>query len=281
MCPRAVERTLHELGPAHTPIAIVATAGTTDFGSIDPLAELADIAQQHHTWLHVDAAYGFGALFSDRLSARLDGIERASSITLDLHKLGWQPAAASVLLVADTSAFGALGREVAYLNPSDDADHGLDGLLGRSLQTTRRPDAVKVVATLLAHGSRELGEMVEHCHELARHAQARIAAEPRLELVAPAELTTVVFRYRARRRASDRADVEDGLNGALRRYLLERGIALIGRTCVRVAADDLPRVCLKLTLLNPTASPQDIDDLIDAVLHAGRACEAAGEERAA
>src|SRR5205085_6975788 len=134
------------------PIAIVATAGTTDFGSVDPLEAIAAIAEQHGVWLHVDAAYGFGALFSDQLAGKLRGIERARSITLDLHKIGWQPAAASVLLLADTKSFNALEREVAYLNPSDDAAAGLDGLLGRSLQTTRRPDAVKIVTTLLAYG---------------------------------------------------------------------------------------------------------------------------------
>ncbi|MBZ4417943.1 pyridoxal-dependent decarboxylase [Myxococcus sp. RHSTA-1-4] len=269
MVPEALDAMLRELGPEHTPLAIVATAGTTDFGSIDPLPRIAAIAAEHGVWLHVDAAYGFGALFSERLAGRLAGLERADSITLDLHKLGWQPAATSVLLVSDASAFTALEREVAYLNPGDDADAGYDGLLGRSLQTTRRPDAVKVAATLLAHGRRGLGDMVDTCHDLARHAEQRIAAESELELVSPAELTTVVFRYR---HGGDAAS-EDETNGALRRRLMETGAALIGRTSVRLDGPDSPeRVCLKFTLLNPTTTPGDIDALVDAVLEAGRAC---------
>ena len=251
----------------------MATAGTTDFGSIDPLPEIADIAARHRVWLHVDAAYGFGALFSERLAPRLAGLERADSITLDLHKLGWQPAAASVLLVSDAAAFEAVDRKVPYLNPVDDSEAGLDGLLGRSLQTTRRADAVKVAATLLAHGRRGLGELVDACHDLARHAERRILREPRLELVAPAELTTVVFRHRAR--AEDAAG-EDAFNGRLRRRLLVAGSALVGRTAVRLAGPGSPeRVCLKLTLLNPTATSADIDGLVDAVLEAGRAGERA------
>src|SRR5262249_18348174 len=118
--PRDLERILRSLAGAATPIAVVATAGTTDFGSIDPLAEMAELAREHGAWFHVDAAYGFGALFSERLGGRLAGLERADSITLDLHKLGWQPAAASVLLVSNKSAFAPLAREVAYLNPTDD-----------------------------------------------------------------------------------------------------------------------------------------------------------------
>jgi L-2,4-diaminobutyrate decarboxylase len=279
---RALDDLLRKLPANRTPLAIVATAGTTDFGSIDPLPEVAAIAARHRVWMHVDAAYGFGALFSARLADRLAGLQRADSITLDLHKLGWQPAPASVLLVADASVFKALDREVAYLNPVDDTEAGLDGLLGRSLQTTRRADAVKVAATLLAHGRRGLGAMVDACHALARHAEQRIQREPRLELVSPAELTTVVFRYRCAARLHVGPAYEDALNSRVRRRLLLEGRALIGRTSVRLAGPASPeRVCLKLTLLNPTATRADIDKLIDAVLEVGQASDRPGEEWAA
>jgi L-2,4-diaminobutyrate decarboxylase len=271
LLPLECERALRQLRGSATPLAVVATAGTTDFGSVDPLPELASIAREHETWLHVDAAYGFGALFSESLAERLTGIQLADSITLDLHKLGWQPAAASVLLVGNTTAFTALRREVAYLNPGDDIDAGLDGLLGRSLQTTRRPDAVKIAAALLAYGRRGMGDMVDICHDLARHAEQRISAEPELEIIAPAELTTVVFRYRGRTRPNGHALDENAVNGALRRRLLQSGVALIGRTAVPGAGPGAPpRVCLKLTLLNPTTTPRDIDELLDAVLRVGR-----------
>lgn len=277
MRPEALTAALDGLGPGRTPLAVVATAGTTDFGSIDPLPQIAEIAAGHGIWMHVDAAYGFGALFSERLAGRLAGLELADSVTLDLHKIGWQPAATSVLLVSDTTAFTALDREVAYLNPAGDSEAGYDGLLGRSLQTTRRPDAVKAAATLLTYGRSGMGRMVDACHGLARHAERRILAEPELELVSPAALTTVVFRYRG-------ADpsAADELNGALRRRLLESGAALIGRTEVRTAGAGSPaRVCLKFTLLNPTATPEDIDGLVDIVLDAGRTCERLVEESAA
>ncbi|MFB7467846.1 pyridoxal phosphate-dependent decarboxylase family protein [Streptomyces sp. NPDC056224] len=279
MRPAALAAALDGLGPGRTPLAVVATAGTTDFGSVDPLPELAEIAAGHGVWMHVDAAYGFGALFSERLACRLAGLELADSVTLDLHKIGWQPAATSALLVSDTTAFTALDREVAYLNPADDCDAGYDGLLGRSLQTTRRPDAVKAAATLLAYGRSGMGRMVDVCHGLARHAERRILAEPGLDLVSPAELTTVVFRYRG---ADPDPGAADRLNGDLRRRLLETGSALIGRTEVRTNGPGSPaRVCLKFTLLNPTATTDDIDGLVDLVLDAGRTCERLLEESAA
>ncbi|UGT63654.1 pyridoxal phosphate-dependent decarboxylase family protein [Nocardia asteroides] len=260
MIPEALNALLTELGHSHTPVAVVATAGTTDFGSVDPLPALAEITARHGVWLHVDAAYGFGSLFSDRLAGLLTGIERADSITLDLHKVGWQPAAASVLLLADQQRFASLSRSVAYLNPDDDVEAGYGGLLGQTLQTTRRPDVLKVAATFLAYGRNGLGAMLESCHDLAGYAERRITAEPQLELVAPVTLTTVVFRYRCE-------DLDlDQVNAELRRRLISSGTALIGRTQVRVGGSGEPRTCLKLTLLNPETTERDIDALFDELL---------------
>lgn len=256
MIPAALERALLE--NAGTPIAIVATAGTTDFGTVDPLPQIADIAERHQVWLHVDAAYGFGSLFSDNLARLVRGIDRADSITLDLHKIGWQPAAASILLLADEGEFASLNRNVAYLNPTDDVEAGFGGMLGQTLQTTRRPDVLKVTATFLAYGRTELGRMLDTCHQLARHAEQRIVTELQLELVAPATLTTVVFRYRC--------EQLDKVNAELRRRLISSGKALIGRTRVQIGGSEEPQTCLKLTLLNPIARESDIDDLFDELL---------------
>lgn len=279
--PERLAAMLAELRPDELPIAIVGTAGTTDFGSIDPLPALADLAAAAGVWFHVDAAYGFGALFSERLAPRLEGLGRADSITLDMHKLGWQPAAASVLLVRRSQAFAALAREVPYLNPEDDAAVGLDGLLGRSLQTTRRPDAVKIAASFLSHGRHAFGTWVDHCHALARHAEALIRERPELELVAPATLTTVVFRFRDQTAEKDGGH-EDRINAAIRRLLLERGTALVGRTRVALEAEpnqrSEPRVCLKLTLLNPLAKVNDVDALLAAIVQAGRELGRARQE---
>lgn len=260
------------------PIAVVATAGTTDYGSVDPLPEIAAVAREHGVRLHVDAAYGCGALFSDRLRPLLTGLEQADTITLDLHKTAWQPAATSVLLAADAADFTpTTGLRVAYLNPDDDGEAGYDGLLGLSLQTTRRADALKAAATFLALGTEGVGAMLEVCHDLARHAARVIEDHPRLELTAGAALTTVVFRYTPRdpRRG-------DAVNSALRRRLMREGTALIGRTDLpprhadttdAAAGGGTGTVRLKLTLLNPQARTCDVEELLAAVDAAGQAVE--------
>ena len=235
------------------PAVVVATAGTTDFGSIDPLRAVARVACRHGAWLHVDAAYGGGALLSRRLAGLLDGLAQADSIGMDLHKLGWQPVAAGVLLVRDRALLAPLQRRVAYLNAADDEAAGYLSMLGRSLRTTRRADALKLAVSLRALGRDGLGALVDACHDLARHAAATIAAHPRLELDAEPVLASVVFGHRA----------GDAVNAALRRRLLREGRAVVGRT------EAAGRVRLKLTLLNPHARPADVDALLAAIVDAG------------
>ena len=266
MDPRVLDWALADArAEGRTPIAVVATAGTTDLGAVDPLRTVAAITRRHGVRLHVDAAYGGGALFSRRLAPLLDGIGLADTISLDLHKLGWQPVAAGVLLARDPALLAPLEQRAAYLNPADDEEAGYTSLLGRSLRTTRRPDAFKVAVTLRTLGRAGLGGLVDRCHGLARYAAARIAAEPRLELTAEPVLTTVLFRY-----LPADGDASDAVNAALRRRLLAQGRAVVGRTAL---ADGSVR--LKFTLLNPHTTEADVDRLLQLVLAAAEATEAA------
>ncbi|WP_338596386.1 pyridoxal-dependent decarboxylase [Saccharopolyspora sp. SCSIO 74807] len=258
MDPRALHSTLTDLRErGDVPVAVIATAGTTDLGVLDPLAEIARIAGEHGTWLHVDAAYGGGALFSQRLAPLLEGVELADSVSIDLHKLGWQPVAAGVFLTRRAASFEPVERRVAYLNTADDEDAGFRSLLGRSLRTTRRPDAVKILTTFRALGRRGLGELVDSCHDQARHAAAAVRAHPRMQLYRDPVLTTVVFRY-----LPESGD-PDPVNARLRRRLLDEGTAVVGRTELDGS------VWLKLTLLNPNTTGGDIDALLADVLAAG------------
>ena len=245
------------------PAAVIATAGSTDFGGIDPLPQVAELARMYGAWFHVDAAYGGGALLSERLAPLLRGVEQADSVALDLHKFGWQPVPAGIFLVRRAASLAPLEREVAYLNPADDRAAGYPSLLGRSLRTTRRADAFKIAVTMRALGRSGLGARVDRCHELAVHAARAIEARPELKLQAEPVLASVVFAYRA-------AQDSDRVNAALRRRLLAEGRAVIGRTDLTWPAPGTGRVRLKLTLLNPATTRADIEALLDAVVEAGR-----------
>ncbi len=140
--------------------AVVATAGTTDFGSIDPLPEIADLARAYDTWLHVDAAYGGGLL---SIRHRLAGIDRADSVTVDYHKTFFQPVSSSALIVRDRALMAPVTWHADYLNPSS-ADKGLaspNQVEAEDLQTTHRLDALKLWLTLRMMGPDTIGEYVD------------------------------------------------------------------------------------------------------------------------
>ncbi|WP_030547210.1 pyridoxal phosphate-dependent decarboxylase family protein [Streptomyces exfoliatus] len=242
---------LHEALTTLTgPMLVAATAGTTDEGLIDPLPALADTCEAHHADLHVDAAYGGPVLFSPTHRHLLDGLDRARTVTVDLHKLGWQPAAAGLLVVRDTADLTALGHTADYLNADDDTDAGLPDLLGRSLRTTRRPDVLKTAVTLRALGRTGLGALVDACMDRAQDLADLMEKRPGLDLRARPTLTTVLFRP---------TDATDETVAAIRRTLLTEGRAVLGRA----HADG--RLWLKATLLNPHATPGDLAQLITLV----------------
>ncbi|MFI1091398.1 pyridoxal phosphate-dependent decarboxylase family protein [Streptomyces sp. NPDC020917] len=226
---------------------VVATAGTTDTGAIDPLPGLAKVAARHRAELHVDAAYGGPLLFSRREAAKLDGLQSAVSVTLDLHKIGWQPVAAGLLAVPDGTALRPLDHRADYLNAQDDTDAGLPDLLGRSLRTTRRPDILKIAVTLRALGRDGMAALVDAVCDLAAELAAKADRHPGLTLYGPPSISTVLFRPA---RASD-DDV-----AALRRRLLQEGRAVLGR------AHAGGRLWLKATLLNPRLRSDDLDSLL-------------------
>ncbi|WP_103501522.1 pyridoxal-dependent decarboxylase [Streptomyces sp. SM14] len=273
MIPREAERLLRDCPPDRIPVALVAVAGSTDLGIVDPLPELADLTRRYGIWLHADAAYGAGALFSPRLRPLLTGVSEADSVTLDLHKFGWSPASSAVLLVRDAGALASFGlRATTCLSADDDTLAGYIGLQNTSLQTTRRADALKIAVTLRTLGRETMAAMVDTCHALARHAAARIEADPRMELRARPPLTAVLFRY-----LPGNGLDPDAFNGALRRRVMEDGRALIARTHL-AQPDGGSAVFLKLMILNPASTPAELDSVLDELTATAAAMETSASD---
>jgi L-2,4-diaminobutyrate decarboxylase len=238
------------------PMAIVATAGTTDFGSIDPVADIADIARELGAWLHVDAAYGGALLFSPGQRARLAGLESADSVSIDFHKLFWQPIPCSVFLLADAQQFELIKMHADYLNPEAHEHAGIPDLVTKSVLTSRRFDALKLWISFQALGREKLAQMIDRTISLANHAAEAIRRNPRLELMCEPQLSTVVFRVLP---AGANLD-SDQLTASIRRQLFNTGRAVIGHTRVR------NHPCLKFTCMNPAAPESDIEALIEEIV---------------
>lgn len=236
------------------PFAVVATAGTTDFGSIDPLAEIAAICRRHGLWLHVDAAYGCGLLVSQRYSNRLRGIGYADSVTVDYHKSFFQPVSCGAFLVRRGRELNCVTHHAEYLNPRSHRSDDPPNLVDKSLQTTRRFDALKLWLTLRTMGPRRIGEAFDRVVDLANEAYRLLREDELIEPLNHPELSTLVFRYRPAS-PCDAADI-DRINDEIRAGLLRSGEAVVAGT--RVAGHR----CLKFTLLNPATSIDDIREVV-------------------
>jgi len=260
MLPEALAESLAELQRDELiPAAVVATAGSTDFGSIDPLPEIAALARKAGTWLHVDAAYGAALLLSDQHHDKLRGIEEADSVSMDFHKLFWQSISCAALLVRDAAQLRHLEIHADYLNPEIHEESGIPNLVSKSLATTRRFDALKLWLSFQVLGRDKFGKMVDRTLELAAHAAQSIQGNPALELLHQPQYGCVVFRYRA----SKSPPSGDQLNSTLRQRLFDRGTAVLGHTRVR------GRQCLKLTCMNPTTTEEQIDGLLRVIVECG------------
>jgi L-2,4-diaminobutyrate decarboxylase len=259
MDPVALDRAVWSARAAgHIPMAVVATAGTTDYGSIDPLGEVADVCAQHGVWMHVDAAYGGGLLVSRRRRDLLDGIERADSVTIDFHKTFFQPVSSSAVVFRDSDALRHVTYHADYLNPRSSAH---PNQVDKSIQTTRRFDALKLWMTLRAMGADAIGDYVDAVVDLAAVGHRLMSEHPDLEVVTEPMLSTLVFRFRPDGLSEDDAD---HVNPGIRQTIAGSGSAVIAGT----RSDG--RAWLKLTMLNPDTTADDLRAVIDLVTETGR-----------
>ncbi|MFJ9155960.1 lysine decarboxylase DesA [Streptomyces griseoviridis] len=249
------------------PMAVIATAGTTDFGSIDPLPEIAELCAQYDTWMHVDAAYGCGLLASVKYRDRIDGIERADSVTVDYHKSFFQPVSSSAVLVRDSATLRYATYHAEYLNPRRMVTERIPNQVDKSLQTTRRFDALKLWMTLRTMGADGIGQLFDEVCDLTAEGWRLLAADPRFDVVVQPSLSTLVFRY-IPAAVTDPSEI-DRANLYARKALFASGDAVVAGT--KVGA----RHYLKFTLLNPETTTDDLTAVLDLI--AGHAEQYLGE----
>jgi len=254
-----LDRALEAAGqrPEH-PIAVVATAGTTSTGTIDPLDEIADVCARHDVWLHVDGAYGAPAILSERFRRDLAGLARADSVAVDPHKWLYVPIDAGVLLVRDPGRLrDTFSLVPAYLRVEHDAAGVSDApwVSEYGPEQTRPFRALRVWAALKSTGRDGYRRLIDHDLDLAGTLAARVREHPSLELDA-AGLSVVCFRYRA---AAESDRVQSGI--------AER-IQLSGHSFLTTTELD-GRTVLRACFVNPLTTEADIDILVGLVTSMG------------
>lgn len=238
------------------PIAVIATAGTTDFGNIDPLAGIAQITAQHQLWFHVDAAYGCGLLLTDRYRYLLDGIELSDSVTIDYHKSFFQPISSSAFIVRNKLHLNIIKHHADYLNPKEQDYDALPAQINKSVtQSTRRFDALKLWFTLRLMGRQQLGAYTDTIIETAEEAACLIETQDDFQLLSHSDLGVLVFRYYPAEYAGSVCE----LNQRIKQALFFSGEILVASTKVD------GRFYLKFTILNPLTTIADIREILDAI----------------
>src|SRR5829696_4230769 len=174
------------------PVAVVATAGTTLTGAVDPLDAIADACARHGVWLHVDGAYGLPAAAAPSAAAAFAGLHRADSATLDAHKwLGLQKSCSVVLLREPGHLRAAFGHEERYMLHEGDVANPVD----RTLEYSRPLRSLRLWMAFRVYGAAQYRAWIEHTLANARHLTETLRDSPEFELLHEPMLSTVCFRH--------------------------------------------------------------------------------------
>ena len=240
------------------PFCVAATAGTTNTGAVDPLEDLADLCEREGLWLHVDGAYGASACLSEHRKLKLAGIERAHSLTWDAHKWMFQPVECSALLVRDRHWLSATFKETAHFLTDAEAHSKEEvgeelNFMYQGIQLTRYFRALKLWMTLKVFGLDAMRGAIERGFKLAEMAESLLRDAGCWEIVTPAQMAIVTFRYKPTDGDERLANsVTDELSGALaaNSFAFASTTKLLGRTVMR------------LCTINPRTTPSDLRQTI-------------------
>lgn len=229
--------------------AVVATGGTTNAGIIDELDSIADLCEKERIWLHVDCAYGGGALAANSVRHLFNGIERADSITIDPHKWLFSPYDCGAVIYKDLSlAEKAHSQKGAYLEIFK--DEGAQGFnpADYQIQLTRRLRGLPLWFSLAMHGTNKYREAIERGIELAQISAEKIGRHEDLELVRPASLSVVLFKRKG-------WTAEDYRNWTYKNH--RDGFALVTPSSYK--GESVIRFCF----INPDTTEDDIDKILE------------------
>ncbi len=237
------------------PWVVVANAGATNTGTVDPLAPLADLCREMGLWFHVDAAYGWAASLTAEGKKLLEGIERADSITLDPHKWFGQTFEAGCVLVRDgrllARTFAMRPEYMQDVEPAADeinfADH--------SLALTRRFRALRVWLSVKVLGLGWFRALIEHCCNLAELAQGLLEQSSVFEILCPRRLSIVCFRYVPPGYRGEDAELDE-INLALIEKLRATGRGFVSSTRLN------GKVALRFCFVNWRSTTADVEEII-------------------
>ena len=263
----AVIQGLKSAEPRTRILAVVAIAGATETGTVDPLAEIAGICARENIHFHVDAAWGGPTLLSEKYRELLRGIEQADSVTIDGHKQFYMPMGCGMVFFRNPKMMDLIAYHAAYINRLGSVDLGI-----RSLEGSRPAASLVLGSALEIMGARGYALLIEHGIDTARAFADEIDRRPLFELVTPPQLNILTYRIvpeeikrklktaEAKERTSLVQRLND-LNIAVQRIQREAGNSFVSRTTLRYLDERV--VVLRAVIMNPMTNSDILREILD------------------
>jgi aromatic-L-amino-acid/L-tryptophan decarboxylase len=267
MRPDMLEETIsRDVAAGIVPVAVVATAGTTLTGAVDPLDSIAEICERHDVWLHVDGAYGLPGAAAPSAASLFAGLERADSAAIDAHKwLGVQKSCSAVLLREAGRLRAAFGHEERYMLHEGDVANPVD----RTLEYSRPFRSLRLWMAFRVYGARQYRAWIEETLANARLLTEALRDSPEFELLHDPMLSTVCFRH-----TPPETDDIDQHNVDLAREMQRDG-----RVFLAPASVD-GQTCLRVCFVNFRTTPEEVSYALEVVKEIGRRLAAGGGKAA-
>ncbi|MCB5188094.1 aminotransferase class V-fold PLP-dependent enzyme [Methylobacillus caricis] len=238
-------------------MAIVATAGCTPTGSIDPLQAIGEYCQRHELWLHVDGAHGASALLSDQHKHALQGVTMARSVVWDGHKLMYMPATVSAVLFRNKDdSYKAFAQDASYLFQGDHHEDESFNISYRTLECTKRMMGLKLWAAFNLYGRQGMAALIDHAWAQARTFASKIKQKSGFELLMEPDTNIVCFRYQYPNITLEKSSK---LQSQIRQSIVESGSFHLTQVEINGV------IWLRSTLMNPFSTEADMDELLDTI----------------
>ncbi len=238
------------------PFCIIASAGTTNTGTVDPIEELATIARKEDIWLHIDAAYGGAAILTLAGKKVMKGIDKADSITVDPHKWFYQTYEIGCLLVRNHKWLsGTFTEKPEYLRDIEGNKSEIN-FYDHGIELTRRFRALKLYMSLKTYGLSTFRQAVQYNLSLAEELESYLRNSDKWEVVSPATLAIINFRYHPIKEALSE-DKLDSINQSIADRMMASKEALLVTTVLN------GQIVLRMCLINPRTTMQDLKETIN------------------
>lgn len=254
LVPALIAAHQHCLQLGQSVIAVVATAGCTPTGSIDPLQAIGEYCQAKQLWLHVDGAHGASALLSEQHRHQLQGIALADSVVWDGHKLLYMPATVSAVLFRQASnSYAAFAQDASYLFHGDNVQDEEFNVSYRTLECTKRMMGLKLWAAFSLYGAQGMGALVDEAFDKAQLLADKLQAHDAFELMMQPQTNIVCFRH-----------LVSGLEEAtLNQHQANLRLQIVQSGAFHLTQVELHgKLWLRTTLMNPFTKDADLDALL-------------------